>query len=91
MIAFNGEIFNYVELREDLIARGHRFRTSGDTEVLLKLYEIYGEGCLSRLNGDFAFAIWDGRAKRMFIARDRMGVRPLSIRRRLERSISPPR
>jgi asparagine synthase (glutamine-hydrolysing) len=77
VIAFNGEIFNYVELRDELIAAGHRFRTSGDTEVLLRLYEIHGEACLDKLNGDFAFAIWDGRAKRMMLARDRIGVRPL--------------
>ncbi|MFN7102851.1 MAG: asparagine synthase (glutamine-hydrolyzing) [Pseudorhizobium sp.] len=77
MIAFNGEIFNYVELRQDLIARGCRFRTGGDTEVLLQLYAHYGDDCLSRLNGDFAFAIWDRRRGRMLLARDRMGVRPL--------------
>ena len=77
VIAFNGEIFNYVELREDLIARGCRFRTGGDTEVLLQLYAHYGDDCLSRLNGDFAFAIWDRRRGRMLLARDRMGVRPL--------------
>lgn len=77
VIAFNGEIFNYVELREDLKARGCRFRTGSDTEVLLQLYETFGDDCLNRLNGDFAFAIWDGRRRRMLLARDRMGVRPL--------------
>ncbi len=77
VIAFNGEIFNYLELRKDLEARGCKFRTSSDTEVLLQLYAHFGEACLDRLNGDFAFAIWDERRKRMLIARDRMGVRPL--------------
>ncbi|HEV7435134.1 MAG TPA: asparagine synthase (glutamine-hydrolyzing) [Pseudorhizobium sp.] len=77
VIAFNGEIFNYLELREELKARGYRFRTGSDTEVLLQLYAQYGDQCLSRLNGDFAFAIWDGRRRRMLIARDRVGVRPL--------------
>lgn len=77
VIAFNGEIFNYVELREELIARGHRFHTSGDTEVILALYREIGEACLSQLNGDFAFAILDRRNGRMLLARDRMGVRPL--------------
>ena len=76
-IAFNGEVFNHVELREELRARGRRFRTTSDTEVILHLYDEMGEDCVSRLNGDFAFAIWDGRRRRMVLARDRMGVRPL--------------
>lgn len=77
VIAFNGEIFNHVELREELRGRGRRFRTSSDTEVILHLYDEMGEDCVSRLNGDFAFAIWDARRRRMVLARDRMGVRPL--------------
>ncbi|ASY65456.1 Asparagine synthetase [glutamine-hydrolyzing] (plasmid) [Sinorhizobium sojae CCBAU 05684] len=76
-IAFNGEIFNYVELRDELKARGRRLRTSSDTEVILHLYDEMGEECVSLLNGDFAFAIWDSRRRRMMLARDRMGVRPL--------------
>jgi asparagine synthase (glutamine-hydrolysing) len=77
VVVFNGEIFNYLELREDLKARGYRFRTESDTEVLLQVYAHYGDQCLTHLNGDFAFAIWDARRRRMLIARDRMGVRPL--------------
>ncbi len=76
-IAFNGEIFNYVELRDELRTKGRRFHTSSDTEVILHLYDVMGEECLSRLNGDFSFAIWDRRRQRMMLARDRMGVRPL--------------
>lgn len=76
-ITFNGEIFNYLELREDLLKRGHRFATSSDTEVIIHLYEDYGPGCLQYLNGQFAFAIWDSNKKELFIARDRLGIRPL--------------
>jgi asparagine synthase (glutamine-hydrolysing) len=76
-LTFNGEIFNYIELREAMIRRGHRFRTDSDTEVLLKLYEEKGVGCVADLNGDFAFAIHDKRNNRLLMARDRMGVRPL--------------
>jgi asparagine synthase (glutamine-hydrolysing) len=76
-ISFNGEVFNHVELRRSLEAKGHRFRTSSDTEVILHLYRDKGADCVDLLNGDFAFAIWDRDARRMVIARDRMGVRPL--------------
>ncbi|MFD1746760.1 asparagine synthase (glutamine-hydrolyzing) [Rhizobium helianthi] len=76
-IVFNGEIFNYIELREDLRQRGHVFRTASDTEVILALYAEYREDCLRHLNGDFAFALWDSRTKRLLLARDRIGVRPL--------------
>ncbi len=76
-ITFNGEIFNFVELREELEARGQQFRTRSDTEVILRLYETYGEDCVDHLNGDFAFGIWDRRKQKLVLARDRMGVRPV--------------
>jgi asparagine synthase (glutamine-hydrolysing) len=76
-IVFNGEIYNYQELRRDLIAFGHIFRTHSDTEVIVHLYEQYGEACVEKLRGMFAFAIWDHRQKLLFVARDRVGIKPL--------------
>lgn len=76
-IAYNGEVFNYPELKRQLEAKGHRFKTNCDTEVVVHMYQEYGEKCLAQLNGQFAFAIWDSIEKKMFLARDRMGIRPL--------------
>jgi asparagine synthase (glutamine-hydrolysing) len=76
-IVFNGEIFNYIELRAELEARGHRFRTSSDTEVILHLFEDFGPKCLEKMNGQWGIAIWDRNRRKLFLARDRLGVRPL--------------
>jgi len=76
-IVFNGEIFNYVELRGDLIRRGHRFSTHSDTEVILRSYLEKGVDCVHDFNGQWAFAIWDRRMRQLFLSRDRFGVRPL--------------
>lgn len=76
-IVFNGEIYNFLELRADLEVQGHRFLTRSDTEVILLAYLEWGERCVERLAGMFAFAIWDGRSRQLFLARDRVGKKPL--------------
>ena len=80
-VTFNGEIFNYVELGEELRQRGHTFRTTADTEVIVHAWEEWGEECFSRFNGQWAFALWDRRAERLVLSRDRLGVRPLFFTR----------
>lgn len=77
ILVFNGTIYNYPELRQQLIQLGHQFRSDGDSEVILKSYAAWGEGCVTRFNGMFAFAIWDTHRQRLFMARDRMGIKPL--------------
>lgn len=78
-IAFNGEIYNHHALREELAARGSKFASSGDTEVILEAYRHFGEGCVGRLRGMFAFAIWDRKEQSLFLARDPLGIKPLCI------------
>jgi len=77
VLVLNGEIYNHNELRDELVRQGRRFRTRTDTEVLLQLYDAMGERCLGRLRGMFAFAIWDRNKRRLMLARDRLGIKPL--------------
>jgi asparagine synthase (glutamine-hydrolysing) len=76
-IVFNGTIYNYPQLREQLVDKGYSFVSSGDTEVILKAYAEWGEDCVKQLHGMFAFAIWDRKQQRLFLARDRLGIKPL--------------
>ncbi|HUX90597.1 MAG TPA: asparagine synthase (glutamine-hydrolyzing) [Gallionellaceae bacterium] len=78
-IVFNGEIFNYVELREELVALGHHFRTRSDTEVIVHAYRAWGDAAFERLNGQWALALWDSVVKRLVLSRDRLGICPLHI------------
>src|ERR671910_201361 len=76
-VVFNGEIYNFAEVRRELTQHGHRFRTNSDTEVIVHGYEQWGERCVDRFRGMFAFAVWDSAARRLLLARDRLGVKPL--------------
>lgn len=79
VIAYNGEVYNYIELRKDLINRGFHFNTTSDTEVILRAFEYFGTDCFHRFNGQFALLLWDKKEKRLVLARDRYGIRPLYI------------
>jgi len=76
-IVYNGEVYNFPDIKKELLARGHRFKSHTDTEVVLKSYQEYGPRCLDKFNGMFAFAIWDEEKKEIFLARDRIGIKPL--------------
>ncbi len=79
VIAYNGEVFNFRELRDELAGLGYAFRTSCDTEVVIQAYRAWGEAALAKFNGQFAFALWNRRTRTLVVARDRLGVRPLYV------------
>jgi len=76
-VIFNGEIYNFMDIRGDLRAKGHHFTTKTDIEVIVPAYEEWGKACLEKLRGMFAFAVWDSKDRRLFIARERLGIKPL--------------
>ena len=76
-LAYNGEIYNFMEIKKELETKGHRFKSHTDTEVIIHLYEEEGVDCMKRFNGMFSFALWDERLKRLFLCRDRIGIKPL--------------
>jgi asparagine synthase (glutamine-hydrolysing) len=84
-LVYNGEVYNFRQLRAELEARGHRFRTRSDTEVIVHAYEAFGVDCVRRLRGMFAFALWDAARERLVLARDRLGIKPLYYQQRGDR------